>query len=50
MINLATQAFLTTYSHASHYNPASPDDHIPDLDEPGRDVIGLVRAISVKVH
>ncbi|KAF8224474.1 hypothetical protein L208DRAFT_1311083, partial [Tricholoma matsutake] len=46
IINLATQALITTYSKSKHYNPADPD---ADLAGPERDEVGLVRAICVKV-
>ena len=29
VINLATQALIKTYTKSKHYNPASPDDHMP---------------------
>lgn len=45
IINLATQALISTHSKSEHYNPAEPD---ADLAV-GRDVVGLVRAICVKV-
>ncbi|KAF8230107.1 hypothetical protein L208DRAFT_1283531, partial [Tricholoma matsutake] len=46
VINLATQALITTYSKSKHYNPAKPD---ADLARPEHDEVGLVRAICVKV-
>jgi hypothetical protein len=45
VINLATQALISTYSKAPHYDPKNPDAHIPT----SRDEVGLVRAIAVKV-
>ncbi|KZT38983.1 hypothetical protein SISSUDRAFT_696854 [Sistotremastrum suecicum HHB10207 ss-3] len=49
VINLATQALLKSLSKAPHFNPHDPDAHLPEGDaESRRDVIGLVRAISVK--
>jgi hypothetical protein len=60
IINLATQAFLATYSKAPHYDPATEgggvdvavadEDDDADEDEDGRDVIGLIRSITVKVR
>lgn len=47
IINLATQAFISTHSKSKHYDPAEPDADLT-VDN-GRDVVGLVRAISVKV-
>jgi hypothetical protein len=49
VINLATQALLSAYSSAKHFDPAKPTDHEPDVDLFLRDEIGLVRAIVVKV-
>ena len=49
IINLATQAFIKTYSKSQYYNPACPDDELVAVDGKQRDVIGLVRAIAVKV-
>ena len=45
VINLATQALISTYSKAPHFDPKNPEAHVPM----GRDEVGLVRAISVKV-
>lgn len=49
VINLATQAFIAGYSKTKYFDPEKPDDHNPDIDAPDRDVVGLVRAITVKV-
>jgi hypothetical protein len=49
VINLATQALLSAYSSAKHYDPAKPTDHEPDVDLYLRDEIGLVRTFVVKV-
>jgi len=48
VINLATQALISTYSRAVHFDPKYPEAHIPT----SRDEVGLVmvRAIVVKVH
>lgn len=52
IINLATQAFLAAYSKAKYYDPKDPDDHLQsDTDSTdARDVVGLVRVITVKVQ
>ena len=47
IINLATQALILTHSKSKHYDPAEPDADL--TGDNGRDVVGLVRAISVKV-
>ncbi|KAF8802829.1 hypothetical protein BYT27DRAFT_7076476, partial [Phlegmacium glaucopus] len=51
VINLATQALLSTYSSASHFDPEAQHDYDPDdaLNEDKRDEVGLIRAITVKV-
>ncbi|PSR76351.1 hypothetical protein PHLCEN_2v1847 [Hermanssonia centrifuga] len=41
VINLATQAVLNTYSKTPHFDPANPENHIPET-------AGLIRAICVK--
>lgn len=48
IINLATQALISTRSKAKYYNPHNVDEHTPDTDAWERDELGLVRAISVK--
>ena len=52
VINLATQAFISAYSKAPHFDPQNPDNHIPDTNNGAglRDEVGLVRAICVKVR
>ena len=50
IINLATQAVLSTYSKTKFFNPEEPEEHDPDLSAVERDVVGLVRAITVKVY
>src|SRR5882757_3054623 len=45
VINLATQALISTYSKSPHFDPKQPDAHIPT----SRDEVGLVWAIVVKV-
>lgn len=50
VINLATQALLSTYSLASHFDPEAQHDYNPDdVDANERDEVGLIRAITVKV-
>lgn len=50
IINLATQALISTRSKAKYYSPDTDDAHIPDLGAVERDEVGLVRAISVKAR
>lgn len=49
IINLAVQALIKGHSKAKQYNPALPDEYIPSTEGFDQDVIGLVRAITVKV-
>jgi hypothetical protein len=50
IINLATQAVITSYSKSKHYNPADPEANLTGPQtEHGRDEVGLVRGICVKV-
>ncbi|KAF8809282.1 hypothetical protein BYT27DRAFT_7094767, partial [Phlegmacium glaucopus] len=49
IINLATQALISTRSKSKYYDPHSQDEHPADVDGINRDEIGLVRAICVKV-
>ena len=49
VINLATQALIAGYSKTKFFNPEKPDEHTPDIEAFERDVVGLVRAITVKV-
>jgi hypothetical protein len=49
IINLATQAVISTYSKTKHFDPVHPSEHEPDTEAFVRDEIGLVRAITVKV-
>ena len=49
VINLATQALIKAHSKAKHYNPATPNEHMPNTNEMVRDEVGLFRAITVKV-
>src|SRR5229473_4762264 len=46
VINLATQALISTYSKVPHFDLKNPEAHVPT----GRDEVGLVRAIAVKVR
>jgi len=45
IINLATQALISTYSKSLHFDPKQPDAHVPM----SHDEVGLIRAIAVKV-
>ena len=50
VINLITQAFMGTVSTSKHYDPASPEaDLVSTSDEDNHDMIGVIRAITVKV-
>ena len=49
VINLATQALIKTHTKSKHYNPASPEEHIPTTTGQNCNEIGLIRAILVKV-
>lgn len=49
IINLATQALISTQSKAKYYNPHDVDEHLPDTSNSERDELGLVCAIVVKV-
>jgi hypothetical protein len=48
IINLATQALISTHSKAKYYNPNAAEEHIPDVDAWNRDEVGLIRTICVK--
>lgn len=50
IINLATQALISTRSKAKYHNPHNVDEHAPDVNAIDRDELGLVRAIAVKVR
>lgn len=49
VINLATQVFISLCSTTAHFDPENPEEHEPDLSADVRDVVGLLRAIGVKV-
>ena len=49
IINLATQALISTRSKAKFYSADSEDVSVPDTTGTDRDEIGLVHAIYVKV-
>ena len=50
IINLATQALISTHSKSKYFNGDLSDESLPeDLGVSERDEIGLVRAICVKV-
>ncbi|KAJ7926843.1 hypothetical protein B0H13DRAFT_2653724 [Mycena leptocephala] len=47
-VTLGFQAVIKTYSKSKCYNPHAPEEHVPDLTESHRDVLGIVRAIAAK--
>lgn len=51
VVNLSTQACITTYSKTPHFDPEHPHEHLRIAGDGlnGRDEIGLIRAICVKV-
>ena len=50
IISLTTQAMILAQSKAKHYDSHNEEQHIPDLNGADHDELGLVQAISVKVH
>ncbi|KAF8484310.1 hypothetical protein JB92DRAFT_3131662 [Gautieria morchelliformis] len=40
------KALIETHLKAPHYNPAHPDEHMPDTDDVVRDEVGLIQAIA----
>lgn len=50
IINLATQSLILTCSKAKYYSADAEDVHIPDLAAFEWDKIGLVWAVTIKVH
>ena len=51
IINLATQAVISTHSKSKFYNGNPDNDHLPeDVSGTEHDEIGIVRAICVKVR
>ena len=50
IVNLTTQALISTCSKAKYYSPDDEDAHIPDLTSLDQDEAGLVRAICVKAR
>ena len=50
IINLATQALISTRSKAKYYDNNFDDSDVPDLAATERDEVGLIRAITVKVR
>ena len=50
IINLATQAIISTRSNAKFYDGSADENELPeDLGATERDEIGIIRAICVKV-
>ena len=44
------QALIVGYSKTNFFDPAQPEAHNPEsLENSERDIIGLIRAITVKV-
>lgn len=50
IINLATQALISTRSRSLYYSANNADLDVPDLGEVVRDELGLIRAITVKAR
>jgi hypothetical protein len=51
IINLATQAVISTRTKSKYYNGDTADDHLPkDSGNGERDEIGIVRAVCIKVR
>ncbi|KAG6904879.1 hypothetical protein DXG01_006492 [Tephrocybe rancida] len=51
VINLATQAVISVYSPAKHFNTAKPEEHEPDTEGEGKhDEVGIIRTVVVKVR
>lgn len=52
IINLATQALISTYSKSKFYNPEEPDQDLISESTAMRlrDEVGLIRTIAVKVR
>jgi len=50
IINLATQALISTQSKAKFYSDDPEDGHIPDMTGTDHNEIGLVCAICIKVQ
>ncbi|KAG2739509.1 hypothetical protein P692DRAFT_20683927, partial [Suillus brevipes Sb2] len=48
IVNLATQALLSTHSKSKHVDATKPDDDLVASRHDQRDEVGLVRSISVK--
>ena len=50
IINLAAQALISGYSKTKFFDPAHPEAHDPEsLEDSKCDVVGLIRAIAVKI-
>ncbi|KAG1858324.1 hypothetical protein C8R48DRAFT_674367 [Suillus tomentosus] len=48
VINLTTQSLIRTHTKSKHYNPAIPEEHVPNTVGHHRDEVGLILAIAVK--
>ncbi|KAF8800900.1 hypothetical protein BYT27DRAFT_7312447 [Phlegmacium glaucopus] len=50
IINLATQALISTKSQSKYYNSNFDDEHVPEDNTTSCDEVGLIRAIIVKAR
>ena len=50
-MNLGSQDFIQAYSKSKHFDPKTPDAelHVDKVTKKGRDEIGLIRTLCVKV-
>ncbi|KAF8798472.1 hypothetical protein BYT27DRAFT_7320352 [Phlegmacium glaucopus] len=50
IINLATQALISTKSQSKYYNSNFDNEHVPEDNTTSRDEVGLIRVIVVKAR
>ena len=50
IINLATQALISTRSKAKYYDSSTQEAELSDIYADTRDEVGLIRAICIKVR
>ncbi|KAF8238615.1 hypothetical protein L208DRAFT_1241466, partial [Tricholoma matsutake] len=50
VVNIATQLLISIHSKSPHYDPSTPDAHVPDLTGYVHDEVSLMKAIAVKVR
>ena len=50
IINIATQALISTRSKAKYYDSSAQEAELSDIYADMQDEVGLIRAICVKVH